>query len=148
MKIFQVNTFNGSQKLLTIDLASLLATTTLAACTSPFSSNSSQANNASSSIHKIKHVVVIMQENRSFDSYFGTYPGANGIPMQNGVPTVCVPDPQTNQCVKPYHDPNDRNGGGPHGQANDRKSTRLNSSHTVISYAVFCLKKKKKERKQ
>src|SRR5437588_9263715 len=29
----------------------------------------------------------------------------------------------------------------------DRKSTRLNSSHTVISYAVFCLKKKKKRRK-
>src|SRR5437588_3293427 len=28
--------------------------------------------------------------------------------------------------------------------APDRKSTRLNSSHTVISYAVFCLKKKKK----
>src|SRR5260221_9622273 len=29
----------------------------------------------------------------------------------------------------------------------DRKSTRLNSSHTVISYAVFCLKKKKKKTK-
>src|SRR5438034_3766972 len=29
-------------------------------------------------------------------------------------------------------------------RAVDRKSTRLNSSHTVISYAVFCLKKKKK----
>src|SRR5436190_23357621 len=29
--------------------------------------------------------------------------------------------------------------------AEDRKSTRLNSSHTVISYAVFCLKKKNKE---
>src|SRR5437588_9419852 len=29
----------------------------------------------------------------------------------------------------------------------DRKSTRLNSSHTVISYAVFCLKKKKKKKK-
>src|SRR5947207_11423534 len=29
----------------------------------------------------------------------------------------------------------------------DRKSTRLNSSHTVISYAVFCLKKKKKKHK-
>src|SRR5947207_10432288 len=28
-------------------------------------------------------------------------------------------------------------------QSGDRKSTRLNSSHTVISYAVFCLKKKK-----
>src|SRR5438034_2531885 len=30
----------------------------------------------------------------------------------------------------------------------DRKSTRLNSSHTVISYAVFCLKKKKKQQKR
>src|SRR5689334_23566332 len=29
----------------------------------------------------------------------------------------------------------------------DRKSTRLNSSHSSISYAVFCLKKKKKQRK-
>src|SRR5438132_10040973 len=31
------------------------------------------------------------------------------------------------------------------GRRADRKSTRLNSSHTVISYAVFCLKKKKKK---
>src|SRR5256885_4157529 len=30
----------------------------------------------------------------------------------------------------------------------DRKSTRLNSSHLVISYAVFCLKKKKKNEKK
>src|SRR2546430_7839790 len=30
----------------------------------------------------------------------------------------------------------------------DRKSTRLNSSHSQISYAVFCLKKKKKKTKQ
>src|SRR6266566_1291807 len=115
MKIFQVSIFNGSQKLFTIVLASLLATTTLAACTSPFGSNSSQANNSSSGMHKIKHVVVIMQENRSFDTYFGTYPGANGIPMQNGVPTVCVPDPKTNQCVRPYHDSQNLNHGGPHG---------------------------------
>src|SRR5437588_6627652 len=36
--------------------------------------------------------------------------------------------------------------GGEHEVAGrDRKSTRLNSSHTVISYAVFCLKKKKKQ---
>src|SRR5260221_3114615 len=34
-----------------------------------------------------------------------------------------------------------------HGRRRDRKSTRLNSSHTVISYAVFCLKKKKKKYK-
>src|SRR5256885_4435699 len=32
----------------------------------------------------------------------------------------------------------------PRGRVIDRKSTRLNSSHLVISYAVFCLKKKKK----
>src|SRR5215467_13156174 len=32
----------------------------------------------------------------------------------------------------------------PAGTTEDRKSTRLNSSHLVISYAVFCLKKKKK----
>src|SRR2546430_2898841 len=32
-----------------------------------------------------------------------------------------------------------------HGGVEDRKSTRLNSSHSQISYAVFCLKKKKKK---
>src|SRR2546426_5487675 len=49
------------------------------------------------------------------------------------------------------HDPHDRSSSAqravPVGQdagAGDRKSTRLNSSHLVISYAVFCLKKKKK----
>ncbi len=67
-------------------------------------------------IHKIKHVVVIMQENRSFDSYFGTYPGADGIPMANGQPAVCVPDPMSGQCIAPYHDPADVNHGGPHGR--------------------------------
>src|SRR5947207_9010156 len=36
---------------------------------------------------------------------------------------------------------------GRRGCRRDRKSTRLNSSHTVISYAVFCLKKKKKTSK-
>ncbi len=69
-------------------------------------------------ITKIKHVIIIMQENRSFDSYFGTYPGADGIPMANGVPTICVNDPATGQCVRPYHDTADVNGGGPHGAAN------------------------------
>src|SRR2546422_7810193 len=34
------------------------------------------------------------------------------------------------------------------GHREDRKSTRLNSSHGYISYAVFCLKKKKKHHKQ
>src|SRR2546422_3532951 len=35
----------------------------------------------------------------------------------------------------------------PVGHETDRKSTRLNSSHGYISYAVFCLKKKKKQKK-
>src|SRR2546430_14390358 len=35
-----------------------------------------------------------------------------------------------------------------HRQDADRKSTRLNSSHSQISYAVFCLKKKKKKKKE
>jgi phospholipase C len=69
-------------------------------------------------IHKIAHVVVIQQENRSFDTYFGTYPGADGIPIAGGQPTVCVADPQTGQCVGPYPDHADVNGGGPHGAAN------------------------------
>jgi phospholipase C len=64
-------------------------------------------------IHKIRHVVIIMQENRSFDSYFGTYPGADGIP-----PGVCVPDPANGGCVAPFHDPSDLNYGGPHGLGN------------------------------
>jgi phospholipase C len=65
---------------------------------------------AATGIHKIQHVVVIMQENRTLDSYFGTYPGANGIPH-----TTCVPDPLRGGCVKPYHDENLINHGGPHG---------------------------------
>jgi phospholipase C len=65
-------------------------------------------------IHKIRHVVIIMQENRSFDTYFGTFPGADGIPMRNGVPTVCVRNPEGGSCVRPYHDSDDRNRGGPH----------------------------------
>ncbi|MGO9876980.1 MAG: alkaline phosphatase family protein, partial [Acidimicrobiia bacterium] len=65
-------------------------------------------------IHKIKHVVVIMQENRSFDSYFGTFPGADGIPKN-----ACVPDPQhAGTCVRPFPDHADVNGGGPHSQPN------------------------------
>ena len=62
---------------------------------------------------KIKHIVVIMQENRSFDSYFGTYPGADGIPAN-----VCVPDPTHATCDRPFHDAKVVNVGGPHGIAN------------------------------
>jgi phospholipase C len=63
----------------------------------------------------IKHIVIIMQENRSFDTYFGTYPGADGIPSSDGKFTICVNDPATGKCIYPYHDPLDKNQGGPHG---------------------------------
>jgi phospholipase C len=69
-------------------------------------------------IHLIKHVVIVMQENRSFDSYFGTFPGADGLPRSGGQFTVCVPDPANGGCVKPYHNPADVNGGGPHSATN------------------------------
>jgi phospholipase C len=69
-----------------------------------------------SGIAKIKHVVIIMQENRSFDSYFGTYSGADGFTSKNGVPAICVPDPIAGRCVMPYYDNQDQNNGGPHTQ--------------------------------
>src|SRR2546426_3974384 len=52
---------------------------------------------------------------------------------------------------EPQHPGRGRYEHGPDGEPSrgtelDRKSTRLNSSHLVISYAVFCLKKKKKPR--
>ena len=83
----------------------------------PTSTNIAPADALSQARSKIKHIVVIMQENRSFDHYFGTYPGANGLPRQNGQFTVCVNDPKTRQCVYPYHNPSDKNLGGPHGAA-------------------------------
>ena len=47
---------------------------------------------AGTGLQKIKHIIIIMQENRSFDHYFGTFPGADGIPMDDaGVPLACLP---------------------------------------------------------
>ena len=87
-------------------------------------------------IHKIRHVVVIMQENRSFDSYFGTYPGADGIP-----PGVCVQDPMNGGCVAPFHDAADLNYGGPHGMSNsiaDIDSGRMDGFVGQAEQGVGC----------
>ena len=52
-------------------------------------------------IDKIQHVVFILQENRSFDNYFGTFPGADGFP-----PSTCLPKlPGSSECVAPFHMP-------------------------------------------
>ncbi len=72
---------------------------------------SSPRSSAASGIHKIKHVIVIMQENRSFDNYFGTFPGADGIPKG-----VCLPDPRNGGCDRPWVDHHDSNGNDPHSQ--------------------------------
>jgi phospholipase C len=73
---------------------------------------------ADQNLHLIKHVVVIMQENRSFDDYFGTYPGADGLPRaKDGSFAVCLPSADGGPCKRPYHDPHDVNGGAAHGQA-------------------------------
>src|SRR5256886_3271691 len=45
--------------------------------------------------------------------------------------------------IRPPRGERGRDHGGGQGRQRDRKSTRLNSSHSQISYAVFCLKKKK-----
>src|ERR1700691_2434229 len=63
----------------------------------------------------IQHVIIIMQENRSFDSYFGTFPGAHGLPK----PLPCLLINQSvpaDGCVVPFHDPHDINSGGPHNE--------------------------------
>ena len=50
----------------------------------------------------IEHFIVLMQENHTFDNYFGTYPGAEGVPAG-----VCMPmnaqDPDDRRCVAPFH---------------------------------------------
>jgi phospholipase C len=74
-------------------------------------------------IKRIDHVVVIMQENRSFDSYFGTYPGADGLPKDpRGGFLTCDVNPVEHRCVMPFHDTSDTNEGGPHGAADAQAS--------------------------
>lgn len=50
---------------------------------------------------KIQHIIFIIQENHSFDNYFGTYPGANGFPQ--GVSIPLNPDLKASGSVQPYH---------------------------------------------
>jgi phospholipase C len=76
-----------------------------------------------------------MQENRSFDSYFGTFPGADGIPA-----SACVPDALTHTCVRPYVDHADVNGGGPHAAANAKADINGGSMNGFIAQAITARK--------
>ena len=65
------------------------------------------ANNATGTINDIEHVIIFMQENRSFDHYFGTVPGVRGysdrftIPMASGKPVWFQQG--TSGSVQPYY---------------------------------------------
>jgi phospholipase C len=54
---------------------------------------------ASAQSTPIKHIIVVMQENHTFDNYFGTYPGANGIANSTGVPA----SPNSSVLLHPFH---------------------------------------------
>ena len=90
----------------------------------------------------LKHLVFIVQENRSFDHYFGTFPGANGFPMRNGRPSVCVPDPIAHACVRPYHSSEQLQEGGPHAQRHselDVNGGRMDGFvRTVVDSPLYC----------
>ena len=76
---------------------------------------------ASPGIDTIEHVIIVVQENRSFDQYFGTYPGADGIPRhEDGTWAVCLPDPELGHCVRPYHSTTFFDAGGAHNQEASR----------------------------
>jgi len=100
------------------------------ACTAASTTSSSQTQSSSSSasptpttqahgLKTLKHLIFIVQENRSFDHYFGTYPGADGIPTNpDGSFSVCAPDPyQGGKCVPPYRTKAYTFDGGPHTNA-------------------------------
>lgn len=79
-----------------LGLAAFQIALTLEVWATPVSADSRK--DAPPGIEKINHVIWIIQENRSFDNYFGTYPGADGIP-----PGTCLPVlPGSSQCIKPF----------------------------------------------
>jgi len=65
----------------------------------------------SGGLSNIQHIVFIVQENRSFDNYFGTYPGADGFPS----PLPCLPSHwYPSQCFSPYLEHKANQLGGPY----------------------------------
>jgi phospholipase C len=70
-------------------------------------------------LRTLTHLIFIVQENRSFDHYFGTFPGADGIPTKrDGTFDVCIPTifrPGT--CARPFRSDQSKFDGGPHTHA-------------------------------
>jgi len=64
-----------------------------------------------SGLQQLQHLIFIVQENRSFDHYFGTFPGADGFPN----PAPCLPSERhPSQCETPYPNHAASNEGGPY----------------------------------
>ena len=89
-------------------LARLLLTATLTLAVAAVAARAADAAQEPPPRTPIEHFIVLMQENHSFDNYFGTYPGADGIPDD-----LCMPldssgrskDPlrSGSRCVAPWH---------------------------------------------
>ena len=79
-------------------IGAIVAAVIAAAIASGVATASAPAGAATNNTSPIQHVVVLMLENHSFDNYFGTFPGANGIPAN-----VCLPQKMAAPCVRPYH---------------------------------------------
>jgi phospholipase C len=109
---------------------------------SPSPSPSEQLTQLQQAQSHIKHLIFIVQENRTFDHYFGTYPGADGFPMKNGKPNVCVPDPILGHCVPVYHSSNQFQDGGPHAERHsiaDVDHGKMDGFiRTVIDSPIYC----------
>src|SRR6478672_5610354 len=103
---------------LVLAVACTAATTTSSTPTSTSASTPSPTTQTHG-LKTLKHLIFIVQENRSFDHYFGTYPGADGIPTNpDGSFSVCAPDPyQGGKCVPPYRTKAYTFDGGPHTNA-------------------------------
>ncbi|MGA2502736.1 MAG: alkaline phosphatase family protein [Anaerolineales bacterium] len=83
------------QKFFAVVLAVFLGASQLGLANPPSSTNSPQATTP------IQHLVVLMQENHTFDNYFGTYPGANGLPTDAKMPVD--PTNPNSAMVLPWH---------------------------------------------
>jgi phospholipase C len=99
-----------------VSLVALAASTTAITTIDPSPASAGTTRPPNGGLEKIEHIVMIMQENRTFDHYFGMFPGAEGFPLdENGDVAICIPNPyEPGTCVRPTHDPRERQIGGPH----------------------------------
>jgi phospholipase C len=96
-------------------IASVIAAAAAAAIVgAPPSAPRAAEASAPGGLTKLDHLIFIVQENRSFDHYFGTFPRANGLPRKGGRVDVCIPNPKLGRCARAYRTTAQRSLGGPH----------------------------------